>query len=82
MYRAAIFVVWRNYVKARNENRRDDPPAVALGIGSLLYDWLTARSRRYDESEPFTAREGSTPSAEEEGDAAEPVERETPAPRL
>ena len=32
LYQAAIWVVWRNYVKARSENRRDDPPAVALGL--------------------------------------------------
>jgi len=32
LYRAAIWVVWRNYVKSRSERRRDDPPAVVLGI--------------------------------------------------
>jgi len=32
LYQAAIWVVWRNYVKSRSENRRDDPPAVALGL--------------------------------------------------
>ena len=32
LYRAAIWAVWRNYVKSRSENRRDDPPAVALGL--------------------------------------------------
>jgi hypothetical protein len=32
MYHAAIWVVWRNYVKSRSENRRDEPPAVALGL--------------------------------------------------
>lgn len=32
MYRAAIWVVWRNYVKSRSENRKDSPPAVALGL--------------------------------------------------
>ena len=32
MYRAAIWLVWRNYVKSRSENRRDAPPAVALGL--------------------------------------------------
>jgi hypothetical protein len=26
--------VWRNFVKSRSENRRDDPPAVALGLVS------------------------------------------------
>lgn len=34
LYRAAIWVVWRNYVKSRSERRRDDPPAVVLGVAS------------------------------------------------
>jgi len=32
LYRAAIWMVWRNYVKSRSERRRDAPPAVALGL--------------------------------------------------
>jgi len=32
LYRAAIWLVWRNYVKSTSENRRDDPPAVKLGV--------------------------------------------------
>jgi len=32
LYRAAIWLVWRNYVKSTSEKRRDDPPAVRLGI--------------------------------------------------
>ena len=32
MYRAAIFTVWRNYVKWSSERRRTPPPAVRLGI--------------------------------------------------
>ena len=32
LYRAAIWAVWRNYVKSRSENRRDEPPGVALGL--------------------------------------------------
>ncbi len=32
LYRAAIFLVWRNYVKARSERKRDDPPGVVLGV--------------------------------------------------
>jgi hypothetical protein len=32
LYRAAIWTVWRNYVKSRSERRRDEPPAVVLGI--------------------------------------------------
>jgi transposase-like protein len=32
LYRAAVWAVWRNFMKSRSENRRDDPPGVALGI--------------------------------------------------
>jgi hypothetical protein len=32
LYRAAIWAVWRNAMKSRSENRRDAPPAVALGL--------------------------------------------------
>lgn len=32
LYRAAIWAVWRNYLKSRSENRRDEPPGVALGM--------------------------------------------------
>jgi hypothetical protein len=32
LYRAAIWAVWRNFIKSRSENRCDDPPAVMLGI--------------------------------------------------
>jgi len=32
LYRLAIFVVWRNYIKSRSENRRDAPPAKVLGL--------------------------------------------------
>jgi len=32
LYRTAIWVVWRNYIKDRSENRRDGPPAKALGL--------------------------------------------------
>jgi len=32
LYRAAIWVVWRNYMKHRSENRRDGPPGRALGL--------------------------------------------------
>ena len=32
MYRAAIWLVWRNYVKSRSENKRNSPPAVILGL--------------------------------------------------
>jgi hypothetical protein len=32
LYRAAIWVVWRNYLKDRSENRKVGPPAKALGL--------------------------------------------------
>ena len=32
LYRAAIWVVWRNYMKDRSENRKVGPPAKALGL--------------------------------------------------
>jgi len=32
LYRAAIWTVWRNYIKSRSENRRDAPPAQVLGL--------------------------------------------------
>ena len=32
LYRAAIWAVWRNFMKSRSENRRDEPPGVALGL--------------------------------------------------
>jgi transposase-like protein len=32
LYRAAIWVVWRNYLKSTSEKRRDAPPAVKLGL--------------------------------------------------
>jgi hypothetical protein len=31
LYRMAIWVVWRNYMKSVSENRRDAPPGVTLG---------------------------------------------------
>ena len=37
LYRAAIWMVWRNYVKSRSEQRRDSPPAVALGLTDRAY---------------------------------------------
>jgi len=32
MYRAAVFTVWRNYVKWGSERRRSPPPAASLGL--------------------------------------------------
>jgi transposase-like protein len=32
MYRAAIWVVWRNYMKATSERKQDAPPGVAIGV--------------------------------------------------
>jgi hypothetical protein len=60
LYRAALFVVWRNYVKWSSERRRTPPPAVALGLvarrltpeqilGRRLFPWrqrLGAWTRR------------------------------------
>jgi transposase-like protein len=40
LYRAAIWVVWRNYVGWRSERRRDPPPGVAIGA---IARWLTVR---------------------------------------
>lgn len=31
-YRAAIWMVWRNYIKSVSERKRDDPPAVRMGV--------------------------------------------------
>ncbi|MEZ4331170.1 MAG: hypothetical protein R3F35_05435 [Myxococcota bacterium] len=39
LYRMAVWVVWRNYMKARSENRKLGPPAVGLG---LIREALTA----------------------------------------
>jgi hypothetical protein len=32
LYRAAIWMVWRNYVKSTSENRRDPPPGVSIRV--------------------------------------------------
>ena len=32
LYRLAIWVVWKNYIKSRSENRRDGPPAKQIGL--------------------------------------------------
>jgi hypothetical protein len=32
LYRAAIWIVWRNYIKSRSENRRNSSPAELMGI--------------------------------------------------
>jgi hypothetical protein len=48
LYRAAIWAVWRNFIKSRSENRRDDPPAVKLGvIGARLRTQEVLRARRF-----------------------------------
>ena len=50
LYRVAIFVVWRNYIKSTSEKRRDPPPGVQLGLipkalgveevlGGRLFPW-------------------------------------------
>jgi transposase-like protein len=38
LYRVAIWVVWRNYIKDRSENRRDGPPAKGLGLIRRAFD--------------------------------------------
>jgi hypothetical protein len=38
LYRAAIWLVWRNYVKSTSEKRRDDPPAVRLSTSEKRRD--------------------------------------------
>jgi hypothetical protein len=32
LYRAALWLVWRNYMKSSSERRRDAPPGVAIGV--------------------------------------------------
>ena len=50
LYRAAIFTVWRNYVKSSSEARRTEPPGVRIGVverrlapreilGTRLFPW-------------------------------------------
>jgi hypothetical protein len=45
LYRAAIWTVWRNYMKDRSENRRVGTPAMALGIldRALMLDEILDR---------------------------------------
>jgi hypothetical protein len=45
LYRMAIFVVWRNYVKSLSERRRDAPPGVAIGAidRALRVEEITSR---------------------------------------
>jgi transposase-like protein len=53
LYRAALWLVWRNYVKARSERRRDAPPGVVLGVVARAWsaqDLL--RTRRFPWREP------------------------------
>jgi hypothetical protein len=56
LYRAAIWVVWRNYMKPRSERRRDAPPGVEIGVinerlslsavlGKRLFPWRASLSR-------------------------------------
>ena len=48
LYRAAIWAVWRNFMKSRSENRRDDPPGVVLGlIPNRLNVREALRARRF-----------------------------------
>ena len=43
LYRMAIFAVWRNYVKARSERRRDAPREQALPLRGWLWDCYFGR---------------------------------------
>lgn len=45
LYRAAIWMVWRNYIKSRSENGGEPPPARALGLieKTLTVEALLAR---------------------------------------
>ncbi len=50
LYRLAVWVVWRNYMKGRSENRRLGPPAMALGvIGAALTARGILRKRLFPE---------------------------------
>jgi len=46
LYRLAIWVVWKNYIKSRSENRRDAPPAKMLGLIRTAHSVPTVLSRR------------------------------------
>ncbi|MCP5058785.1 MAG: hypothetical protein GY937_18950, partial [bacterium] len=46
LYRAAIWAVWRNYVKWSSEDKRTDPPAVQLGVISARLTVEEILSRR------------------------------------
>jgi transposase-like protein len=48
LYRAAIWVVWRNYMKLSSENRREPPPAVRLGIIAKALSVSEVLARRID----------------------------------
>ncbi len=45
LYRAAIWAVWRNYVKSSSERKQDAPPGVRLGLleGPLRVEAILAR---------------------------------------
>jgi hypothetical protein len=47
LYRAAVWAVWRNYVKSRSERRRDPPPGVAIAAVErrLTVDEILGRRR-------------------------------------
>ena len=48
LYRAAIWLVWRNYVKSTSEKRRDAPPAVRLGVVARRWTVLDVlRTRQF-----------------------------------
>ena len=47
LYRAAIWQVWRNYMKSRSERRRDDPPGVAIGVIAKRFSVEELLGRRH-----------------------------------
>jgi hypothetical protein len=56
LYRLAIWVVWRNYMKDRSENRKVGPPAKALGLVRRALDVGEVLARRL-----FVGPDGSVP---------------------
>jgi transposase-like protein len=53
LYRAAVWLVWRNYIKSRSERRRDEPPAVAIGVTHRAWSAKEVlRSRLFPWREP------------------------------
>ena len=57
LYRLAVWVVWRNYLKSRSERKRDGPPAQALGlVGRALTVREVLAKRLFPGREGFASR--------------------------